>query len=150
MIGRARLTLLLSIVLAAVIVGAELPIGQLVHERAAIAAATTQLRQLQAENRSLGATVRSLGQDSTVAKLAHEQYLLVRPGQRAYVVLPAPSAEGGTPAPLATNPLPHSAIVPSDAQLGPTVPATQQGQQRAQTGLWGQVVNRLEFWRWAF
>lgn len=148
MIRRARLTLFVAMVLAAVIVGAELPIGQLVHESSSLASASAQLRQLQAENRALSAAVHSLGQDSTVAKLAHEQYLLVKPGQRAYVILPTPSDNGSTPGPLTTSRLPTGVLVPSDAAIDPTAPAPAAGAEGS-PGTWQQVLNRLEFWRWA-
>ncbi len=148
MIYRARLALLVAVVLAAVIIATQLPIGRIAGERSAIAGASAELRRLQSENRSLSGTVQSLGRDSTIAKLAHEQYLLIRPGQRAYVILPAPSSAGGTPGPLSTTKLPQNLIVPSDAGIDP-VPAVAVPRGAAASGLLSQVVNRLEFWRWA-
>ena len=147
MIGRARILLLLSLVVSLAIVGAELPVGQLLHVRSAITTASGQLSKLDQENAALSQQVSALNQASTIERLAHAQFNLVKPGQRAYVILPSSGATGGSN-PLSGNPLQPSQIVPTDAgDLPPSSPPVRKGDR---TGLWGQVVGRLEFWRWAF
>jgi cell division protein FtsB len=150
-IRRARLTLCAAIVLAAVIVAAELPLGQLLQGRAAIAASTAQLQQLQAEDASLAAEVQALGQPGTIARIAHQQYGLVRPGQEAFVVLPGPSSDGTLAGPLSGAMVPKADIMPSDQVIdglgsGADAPAA----PLPGAGLARQFLDRLEFWRWAF
>jgi cell division protein FtsB len=147
-VRRAQLVLCLSVLAAAVIVGTQLPLGQILAQRAAIASQTAELAKLRAQSAALSAQVHALNQDSTVATIAHEYYGLVRPGQISYVILPAAARPGGTPAPLATSPIPAGDIVPSDSAISETQqtpPAPTPG-----AGLANQIVSRLEFWRWAF
>lgn len=151
MIRRAQLVLCGAIVLAAVIVGTQLPLGQIFGQRASIARETAELQQLQAQDAALSAQVHSLGQPSTVAVIAHQQYGLVYPGQISYVILPeATSAGRSQSGPLSSVTIPKSDLVPSDALIAaaaqPAPPASPDGH----TGFLGQVLQRLEFWRWAF
>jgi cell division protein FtsB len=151
-IRRARLALCAAVVLAAVIVGAELPLGQLLQGRAAIASSSAQLKQLQSEGSSLASEVNALGQDPTIAQIAHQQYGLVRPGQEAFVVLPGPGDAGGSGGPLSNVTVPKGDIMPSDALVGGGAGsgATSPAEQLPGSGFARQFLSRLEFWRWAF
>jgi cell division protein FtsB len=55
------------------------------------AATAQRARVLQAANRRLEARVRKLHTDAEIERLAREQYDLVRPGEEAYAILPAPA-----------------------------------------------------------
>ena len=149
MIRRARLTLCAAIVLAAVIVGAELPLGQLLQGRAAIASSSAQLGKLRDTDSDLSAQVRALSQPETVARIAHEQYGLVRPGQEAFVVLPGPGPGGGSGSPLASVTVPKGDIMPSDAIVGGGQ-GTSTAAPLPGSSFVRQFLGRLEFWRWAF
>ncbi len=149
MIGRARILFLLSLVVALAIVATELPVSQLLHVRSAVAGANQQLTSLNEANAALSQQVKDLQSPSTIENLAHAQFNLVKPGQRSYVILPSTGTgpSGGTD-PLTTNLLQPSQIVPSDA--GDVPPPSTTSRRSSTEGVWGQVLDRLEFWRWAF
>ena len=65
--------------------------------------ARAQLEVLQAENARLARESKRLSTDSEIERLAREQYGLVRPGERPFVVLPAPSST--LPPPTSTAPV---------------------------------------------
>lgn len=152
MIRRAQLVLCGAVVLAAVIVGTQLPLGQILGQRAAIARQTAELHQLQSRDAALSAQVHALSQPSTVAVIAHQQYGLVHPGQISYVILPEPTAAGSaTPSgPLATVAIPADDLVPSDAMIAAATAPPAAPNPDGRKGFLGQVLDRLEFWRWAF
>lgn len=150
MIRRAKIFLLVAAVVAAVVLATNLPLGALLHGRATVAAETRQLSTLEAENQALSSQVRALDEPTTVGQIAHEDYGLVRPGQRSTVVLPAPSASGsnGATGPLASSTIPVSDLLPSDSILAPATDAEAAGHAaRTGPGFWGQVLQRLEFWK---
>lgn len=147
MIRRAQLVLVGAVVLAAVIVGTQLPLGQLLSQRDAIAQQSAQLQRLKAADAALSTQVAALGNPSTVATIAHEQYGLVYKGQIAYVILPEPGAHDGT-SPLDTVAVPAGDVVPSDAAVS-AVPADAAATPHG-PGFLQQVLDKLEFWRWAF
>jgi type II secretory pathway pseudopilin PulG len=150
-IRRAQLVFCAAVVLAAVIVGTQLPLGQILGQRAAIARATAELRQLQAQNAALSSQVHALGQPANVAVIAHQQYGLVNPGQQSYVILPEPVEPGHTQSgPLSTVTIPASDLVPSDAVVSSTGQPSAPASRGGGTGFLGRVLDRLEFWRWAF
>ena len=58
------------------------------HDRAV---AAQRVKVLDAANRRLEARVRELHNDAEIERLARQQYDLVRPGEEAYAILPAPA-----------------------------------------------------------
>ena len=66
-------------------------------QRDAIAAEEARLEVLTDQNRRLAARVQELQTDAELERLAREQYNLVKPGEEAYAILPAP----GDPPPAA-------------------------------------------------
>ena len=58
------------------------------HDRAV---AVQRVKVLDAANRRLEARVRELHNDAEIERLARQQYDLVRPGEEAYAILPAPA-----------------------------------------------------------
>jgi cell division protein FtsB len=58
------------------------------HDRAV---AAQRVKVLEAGNRRLEARVRQLHTDGEIERLARQQYDLVRPGEEAYAILPAPA-----------------------------------------------------------
>jgi len=149
MIGRARIALLVALLVGLVITATEFPLGQLMRGRAEVTEAGQQLKRLQAENRALAAEVRSLHQSGTVARIAHQDYGLVDRGQVSVVVLPSARAArdagaGSGAGPLSSTGVPKSDLVPSDAIVSPSPGA---GPRRKTAGFWERVLQRLEFWR---
>jgi cell division protein FtsB len=84
-----------SVVLIGVAFVTLFPIGTFLSQRHQLSTVSSQLSRLQAANRALRAKARLLGTNAEVAKLAHEQYGLVKPGQEAYVVLPTTTTTTG-------------------------------------------------------
>jgi cell division protein FtsL len=67
--------------------------------------ARSQLEVLQAENARLARESKRLSTDSEIERLAREKYGLVKPGERPFVILPAPSST--------TAPLPSTTVPPA-------------------------------------
>ena len=65
--------------------------------------ARAQLEMLRSENARLARESKRLSTDSEIERLAREQYGLVKPGERPFTILPAPSS---------TVPPPPSSSVP--------------------------------------
>ena len=143
MVRRARIALLVAIVVSVVFFCAEFPFGDLAHTRAAAAAASASLAKLQRENAALSAQVKALENPSQLGRIAEEEYGLVKPGQRAYVILPTGDTRRARGDPLAAPKLSPPSLVAQDP--GSTGSAAGHG-----PGIWQQVAGRLEFWRWAF
>lgn len=59
-------------------------------QRTALADTSTELRDLEAERTALEQRVTELDSDEQIEEIARSQYGLVRPGEEAYAVLPAP------------------------------------------------------------
>jgi cell division protein FtsB len=145
MIGRARIVFFVGLIAAIVIVATEFPLGQLMRARSALAQGSSQLNRLDTENRQLAGQIRSLHRDSTVARIAHEDYGLVKKGQRSIVVLPSPSSSPGDGSgPLSTTTVPKSDLVPTDAIVSGSASGVKPVQQ---PGFWSRLVQRLEFWK---
>jgi cell division protein FtsB len=61
--------------------------------------ARAQLEVLQSENARLSRESNRLSTDSEIERLAREKYGLVKPGERPFVILPAPTTPTTVPAP---------------------------------------------------
>ncbi|MGH9171424.1 MAG: septum formation initiator family protein [Acidimicrobiales bacterium] len=135
----------MALVVGVVLVATEFPWHQLLDERAGVARSSQQLTQLQNANHALQAEVNSLHQSSTIEGVAHSQYGLVEPGQRSVVVL----AGGGTGAkgPLSATKIPESDIVPSDSLVAGSGTGGAAVAGSHPSGFWGQLLQRLEFWK---
>ncbi|MHB1987717.1 MAG: FtsB family cell division protein [Acidimicrobiales bacterium] len=163
MLSRARLVFLVAVVLAGIIVATELPVGELLHARAAAATASVELAQVRRENKSLSEQVRDLREGASIQQIAHQQYGLVEPGQASIVVMPGSSSTGlpgsgrraksqrveHTNSPLTSATIPKADLVPSDAQLSPApvVGGRHSGSSSAGGGFWQRVLDKLEFWK---
>jgi hypothetical protein len=67
-------------------------------QRAALAETSVELRELEAERSALEQRVAELDSDDQIEEIARSQYGLVRPGEEAYAVLPAPEKPVELPA----------------------------------------------------
>ena len=70
--------------------------------------ARAQLDLLESENARLARESKRLSTDSEIERLAREKYGLVKPGERPFVILPAPT----TPTTAATPPSSTVAVAP--------------------------------------
>ncbi|HUZ19100.1 MAG TPA: septum formation initiator family protein [Acidimicrobiales bacterium] len=152
-IYRARIALVVAALFAGAMLVFELPVGEILHQRSEIAAVASELTAVQAHDAQLRSAVASLRKPPTIAAMAHQEYGLVRPGQRAYVVLPSAGSTAGQANTLAPRTIPEADLVPTDASslLGAAPRGGgSAGGPSAGGSLWHRMVQRLEFWRWAF
>jgi cell division protein FtsB len=77
-----------------------------VAQRRQLAAETTELQVLNAQNAQLTGEVARLRTDAEIERIAREQYHLVRPGESAIAILPAPTPPAPA-TPPAPPPKPH-------------------------------------------
>lgn len=89
---RRLVPLVVLIVLVAVLFVAVFPTRTWMAQRQERAAALEHLRVLEEQNEILASRVTALQDDEEIERLAREQYNLVRPGEEAYAILPAPSS----------------------------------------------------------
>ena len=109
-----------SVALVAALLLGVLPTRSWLDQRDRIQAEEAKLQVLTRENQRLASRVQELHTDAEIERLAREQYNLVRPGEEAYAILPAPgSAE---PAPKKSRAEPTSDKEPSLlARIGDTL-----------------------------
>jgi hypothetical protein len=159
---------------AFVVVFATMPWTVLASQHQQLTSDASQVKELQAENRALGAEAGQLADPAAAAGLARQDYGLVRPGQRAYAILPPAGSGSSTVTDAGHVPLDEAPVVPgsrrSEELLGAGVgsvvstgPAQTTGSQTAGTsspsdaggqpsaprapgGFWSRVGHTLEFW----
>jgi cell division protein FtsL len=86
-----RLALVL-VVLVGLLFAFVYPTRTFLDQRNETNKARAQLETLQAENARLARESKRLSTDSEIERLARQQYGLVKPGERSFVILPAPSS----------------------------------------------------------
>ena len=91
-IRRRRLVwpLLASLTIVGLLFIGVYPMRTFLAQRTSLSNATRQLEVLREQNQQLDERIQSLTTDAEVEKLARERYNLVRPGEEAYAILPAP------------------------------------------------------------
>ncbi len=94
---------LASIALAAVLFLFVLPSRTYLAQRHSLSAAETRLRVFSDQNAKLATAATRLQSDAEIERLAREQYGLVKPGEKAYVIVPSTQAPA-TAAPPARKP----------------------------------------------
>lgn len=78
------------------------PTQTFLDQRSETGKARAQLELLRSENAKLADASRRLHDDAEIARIARQQYGLVKPGETPYVILPAPTTTTA-PAPPATG-----------------------------------------------
>jgi cell division protein FtsL len=86
-----RLALIL-VVLVGLLFAFVYPTRTFLDQRDETNKARAQLEVLQAENARLARESKRLSTDAEIERLARQKYGLVRPGERPFVILPAPSS----------------------------------------------------------
>jgi len=107
------------------------------HRR--LAATQQRMRVLAQRNSELTARVQQLNTDAEIERLARERYSLVKPGEEAYAILPAPA-----PPPPAGKPKPAHPPAAGKAGAAPSKAApAAKPVHKASPGF----LSRLTFWR---
>ena len=88
--SRVLLPLLASIIAIGVLFVGVFPTRALLAQRQDIARSQHRLHVLEQENDVMKTRIDALGTDAEIERIAREQYDLVRPGDEAYAILPAP------------------------------------------------------------
>ena len=97
---RARAWLVVvGVVAVGVLFVAVFPTRTWIAQQRDLEATERRVAVLGAQNRELAARVQRLNTDAEIERLAREQYNLVRPGEEAYAILPAPPAPRATARP---------------------------------------------------
>jgi cell division protein FtsB len=109
------------VALAAITLLAVFPARTYLAQRQHLSAAETRARILAEQNKDLAERVARLHTDAEIERLAREQYDLVKPGEEAYAILPAPEK-------------------PKSARAVPK-PAPKKSE-----GFWAKVGDTLSFW----
>ena len=91
-IRRRRLVwpLLASLTVVGLLFIGVYPMRTFLAQRTSLSNASHQLDVLRDQNQQLDERIQALTTDAEVEKLARERYNLVRPGEEAYAILPAP------------------------------------------------------------
>lgn len=100
-IRRAVWPVLLVVVLIGVLFVAVFPTRTWIAQKNETSSAVRQLQILDEQNTLLAARVDALESDDEIERLAREQYNLVKPGEEAYALLPAPGSSTTEVAPAA-------------------------------------------------
>lgn len=119
---RARVALVLgvSVALVGFLFAFYFPTRTWLVQRRNTSSATRQLDALTSANQDLSARAQALKDPAVVARLARDQYGMVKPGEKAYVVLPPPAAPTALPK-----------IWPFEQSVTPVGPNASQGQVAA-------------------
>jgi cell division protein FtsB len=97
---RAVWPVLVVVALIGVLFVAVFPTRTWIAQKAEMTSATRQLDILDEQNAKLEARVEALKSDDEIERLAREQYNLVKPGEEAYALLPAPGTSSADTPPI--------------------------------------------------
>jgi len=95
---------LLLVVLVGLLFAFVYPTRTFLDQRDQTNKARAQLEVLQSENARLARESKRLSTDSEIERIAREQYGLVKPGERSFVILPAPTTPTTSTPPTTDQP----------------------------------------------
>ena len=101
----------------ALVLATSFPLSALLRQHQQISSATGELHSLTAANSSLQQEAGDLSEPANVAALARRDYDMVRPGQRAYTVLPLPGSSQSSGASSGHSSLDQGAVAPGSAAV---------------------------------
>lgn len=131
--------LLLAVLAGATVVAllvAVFPTRTWLTQRDALAAERARAAVLARENDRLANRLQELGTDAEVERLAREQYNMVRPGEEAYAILPAPAP---------ASPEAEAAPAPPDDRAPATAPIANVRTDDDRPA-WRKLLDALAFW----
>lgn len=91
---RAVWALLIAVTAVGIVFLFVLPGQTWLQQSRAFRNTSASLHALNNENAKLGQRIKALKNDQVIENMAREQYGLVKPGQKAYVIVPSPSGSG--------------------------------------------------------
>ncbi len=165
---RSRTLLGAAALFALIVLATSFPVSSLLSQRGQLTADAGQLATLRQQDAALARQVAQLRKPATIDGLARTDYGFVRPGQKAYTILPPSSGNSPVIADSGVVPLDGPPVEPGSARAQQLtgIPsaaasggnsrhhgASSGGHDRAgsapQTpppGFWSRVVRNLEFW----
>ncbi|MGH8979703.1 MAG: FtsB family cell division protein [Acidimicrobiales bacterium] len=146
---RHRTMLVAATVIAAVMLAAWFPATDLLHQHEQLAAATTQLHELDQKNHALERKADELQTPAAVERIAQQQYDLVVPGEEAYQVLP-PATSGNGAVTGASGSSTPGALGGAGGAGGATAAVGATGATTSVSssgGFFSRLRQTLEFWR---
>jgi cell division protein FtsB len=163
---RRRFLLVGGALLSLAILGAWFPANALYHQHSSLTSTQAQLNVLHQQDAALAQERKNLSDAGEISRIAREQYQLVSPGQQAFEVLPR-TGSSKAEAPYSGDPGLSAPVAPSSASILPpgsgsstttTAPATTthavaphpaaNAQPAAPSrGVFGRMLDALEFWR---
>lgn len=165
---RSRTLLGSAALFALIVLATSFPVSSLLSQRGQLTADAGQLATLRQQDAALTRQVAQLRKPSTIDGLARTDFGLVRPGQKAYTILPPSSGSSPVIADSGVVPLDGPPVEPGSAraqQLTGIPSGTASGgnsrhhggssaghdraagaPQTPPPGFWSRVVRNLEFW----
>jgi cell division protein FtsB len=164
---RARIIWVVCGAFCLLVLATSFPAHALLRQRSAINSSSAELDRLTAGNKELQSEATELSNPANIAALARSDYDMVSPGETAYDVLPSTGSQRASS--KGHSSLNQSAVAPGSSEsqellgdTGSSVPPTSSsasnssgtgssgtrssGSQKT-PGLWGRVLDTLEFWR---
>jgi cell division protein FtsB len=162
---RARIVWVACGAFCLLVLATSFPAQALIRQHEAISSASSELDRLTAGNKALQRQADELSNPANIAALARSDYDMVSPGEKAYEVLPAAGSQASKNLSSGHSLLDQGPVAPGSAQsqalLGDagstnssgssSVPghvgdSQSAGAKHSTPGLWGRVLNTLEFW----
>jgi cell division protein FtsB len=166
---RARIIWVVCGAFCLVVLATSFPAQALLRQREAISSTTSELDRLNAGDQALQRQADELANPANIAALARSDYNMVSPGEKAYQVLPTADSPEAKSLASGHSALDQGPVAPGSAEsqalLGDAGSETNSGShpgtgasgdqasspasvvQHRAPGLWGRVLNTLEFWR---
>jgi cell division protein FtsB len=126
-----------SVVLVGVLFVAGFPLHTYLTQRQSLNRAERQATSLARSNKALAAEVKSLQTDSAVEQIARSEYGMVKPGEVAYTILPAPPAKKPARA--------HAAATGSRGRVSARARRSGTAPARQQQGLLARILDEFSF-----
>ena len=125
---RVLSVLVVSVLLVGFLFVAVLPTRTYIAQHRQLEATKSEVAELARSNSEMTRRVEELHTDAEIERIAREQYNLVRPGEAAYALLPAPAPPPPTPEELA-------AAKAAEARAA-----------EASRSFWDRLFDDLSFW----
>jgi cell division protein FtsB len=153
------------------VLATSFPVEALIRQHDAISSASSELDRLTAGNKSLQRQAQELSNPANIDALARSDFDMVSRGEKAYQVLPAAGSSDPTSLSSGHSVLDQGPVAPGSAEsqeilgdAGSTTPSSSEsssgpgtsgqtngsqgsGAPHVTPGLWGRVLDTLEFWR---
>jgi cell division protein FtsB len=168
---RARIVWVVCGAFCLLVLATSFPAEALIRQHDAISSSSSELDRLTAGNKSLQRQAQDLSNPANIDALARSDYDMVSRGEKAYQVLPTAGSSDPTNLSSGHSVLDQGPVAPGSTEsqeiigdAGSTTPSGSQsssgpgtsgqtdgsrgaGAPHGTAGLWGRVLDTLEFWR---